>query len=902
MINPVLDFNMALSLKRRRDYGNDTENGNPHKYAQRQAVGSEGASSPHYFDSGMELDLPSDTSGVGHDMLVTEGGFGEEWICYGAICGAQVLLNPQTQVTKETQSWARYCLFKIEPDGKTHYLVGGGETSSKKRSVLDCDTAAILTIVAERSRDTSFAVVLGVDVLRGKRERSGKGLPVNISVNIYGPRNSISDVDEALSEIGTYRTYLQHPIFLEPGIPYINPQFFYPTSQKTDLRHLVGSSTRESDNKSKISQEVEEVMESLDGSSEDITAARSEDMQQILDHFLLNTRLKEHQLKGVEFILGRENEEVATQMHRHMLLSIHYSLLSHPDKPGRGGILADVMGLGKTLTMLSAILCSKQLGQSSIRDSTGNIKAQEHPPSSITLVVLPSRQVLDVWQNEIDRRFQPQSFKTVTFHGDARPKKRELLLGHDLILTTYHTVEKDNRGKGILKSIKWSRIVLDEAHQIRNSSIKLHKAAATLESDTRWCLTGTPIQNSFDDLRSLLKFLRFEPFCQSNVFEQHIVKPFREDSPNGNDESRNLKIMLKLCCLRRTQAKLDLPASTIERIDVTPTETEKSMFTSILDQCREDFDEMAGKEGSSKKSNILFSAIMKLRRVCNHGAIPISACSSKRTNQLIVPKTKGKASRSPSAEPVCEFCDERTGNADLLGGLDSCPMCGRLQFEMNYEASSLAPSPSPTPSMLDLDTPDPPTREISTQSSYYMKQQSSKMSAVINNIKSSCLDASSKSVVFSSWRDTLDILATMLGAEGIAFVQVDGRNPLVGRTELLSKFCQDPVIRVLLISINTGAVGLTLTQANMVHIVEPQWNPAIEEQAIARVVRMGQTSPVTIFKYITAGSIENTVVKLQEKKTRIIKLSMQDKDGVDSDANLDSFKFAIDPNEWGVVS
>ncbi|KAG7407425.1 DNA repair protein RAD5A [Fusarium oxysporum f. sp. rapae] len=471
----------------------------------------------------------------------------------------------------------------------------------------------------------------------------------------------------------------------------------------------------------------------------------------------------------------------------------------------------------------------------------------------------------------------------VTFHGDARPKKRELLLGYDLVLTTYHTLEKDDRGKGILNSIKWSRIVLDEAHQIRNSSIKLHKAAAALESDTRWCLTGTPIQNSFDDLRSLLKFLRFEPFCQSNVFEQHIVKPFREDSPNGNDESRNLKIMLKLCCLRRTQAKLDLPASTIERIDVTPTETEKSMFTSILYQCKEDFDKMAGKEGSAKKSNILFSAIMKLRR-------------------LAVPKTKGKASRSPSAEPACEFCDERTGNFDLLGGLDSCPICGRLQFEMNAEASSLTPSPSPTPSMMDINTPEHPTRELSGQAGSDLKQQSSKMSAVVDNIKTSCLVAGSKSVVFSSWRDTLDVLAMMLGTEGIALVQVDGRNPLAGRTELLSKFCQDPGIQVLLISINTGAVGLTLTQANMVHIVEPQWNPAIEEQAIARVVRMGQTRPVTIFKYITAGSIENTVVKLQENKTRIIKLSMQDKDNADSDANLDSFKFAIDPNEWGVVS
>ncbi|KAM5522921.1 DNA repair protein rad5 [Fusarium oxysporum f. sp. phaseoli] len=887
---------MAPSHKRRRDCDNETENGTSTKYSQRKAVCSEGANSPHYFDSSMDLDLPSDTSGIGDDISVVEGEFGEERICYGAICGAQVLVNPQTQIPRETQPWARYCLFKTEPDGRNYYLVGDGETNSKKRSVLDCDTAAILTIVAKRCRDVSFAVVLGVSVFRGKRKRSGKGLPVAVSVNIYGPRNSMSDVDEALSGIGTYRTYLQHPAFLEPCILYINPQFFYPSSQKTDLRRLVGSSSQESDIKSKISQEVEDVMESLDGSSEDITAARSGDVQQILDRFLLHTRLKEHQLKGLEFILGRENEEVlAIDISMTSLQpadsGVLSSLLSHPDKPGRGGILADVMGLGKTLTMLSAILCSKQLGQSSIRNSTGNIKAQEHPPSSITLVVLPFRQVLDVWQNEIDRRFQPQSFKTVTFHGDARPKKRELLLGHDLVLTTYHTLEKDNRGRRILNSIKWSRIVLDEAHQIRNSSIKLHKATAALESDTRWCLTGTPIQNSFDDLRSLLKFLRFEPFCQSNVFEQHIVKPFREDSPNGNDESRNLKIMLKLCCLRRTQAKLDLPASTIERIDVTPTETENSMFTSILDQCREDFDKMAGKEGSSKKSNILFSAIMKLRRVCNHGAIPISACSSKRTNQLAVPKTKGKASRSPNAEPACEFCDERAGNFDLLGGLDSCPMCGRLQSEINDEASSLAPSPRPTPSptpfMMDIDTPEPSTGDLYRESGNDLKQKSSKMSAVVDNIKKSCMDAGSKSVVFSSWRDTLDILAAMLGAEGIAFVQVDGRNPLVGRTELLSKFCHDPGIRVLLISINTGAVGLTLTEANMVHIVEPQWNPAIEEQAIARVVRMGQTRPVTIFKYITAGSIENTVVKLQEKKTRIIKLSMQDKDGVDSDANLD---------------
>ncbi|KAJ4192940.1 hypothetical protein NW759_016622 [Fusarium solani] len=138
----------------------------------------------------------------------------------------------------------------------------------------------------------------------------------------------------------------------------------------------------------------------------------------------------------------------------------------------------------------------------------------------------------------------------------------------------------------------------------------------------------------------------------------------------------------------------------------------------------------------------------------------------------------------------------------------------------------------------------------------------------------------------------------MLSSSGIGFVQVDGRNPVMDRTALFSKFCEAPEVRVLLISINTGAVGLTLTRANVVHVVEPQWNPAIEEQAIARVVRMGQTRPVTVFKYIMTESVEQGVVKLQQRKTRIIKLSMQDRDESDADFTLDTFKFALDPNEW----
>ncbi|KAM0287863.1 hypothetical protein ACHAO9_007481 [Fusarium lateritium] len=705
----------------------------------------------------------------------------------------------------------------------------------------------------------------------------------------------MDEVDQAVAKI---EAYLQHPVFLESGVSYINPQYYYPSPEKTDLRHLIGPVGRIiGPNQSR---EIENVMDHLETSETIVTQGCSiVGLSEVLDRFLIRTKLKEHQLQGVEFILGREDTASMMQAHKKMLTTIHHNLIPCARGPGCGGILADAMGLGKTLTMLSAILCSKQLTLSfsnNTRHTSGDSKSES---STLTLVVLPSRQVLDIWKSEINQWFTPEAFRVATFHGHARVKERSSLLDHDIILTTYHTLERDSSSDRILDSIKWSRIVLDEAHQIRNSSIKQFKAAASLESDSRWCLTGTPIQNTFDDLRSLLQFLRFEPFCQNKAFEEHIIKPFRGDLGTGSDASRNLRIMLRTCCLRRTQAKLDLPSTTTEKISVTPTDDEKVLFTRILEQCREEFDMMAGKDAGSRKSNVLFSTIMKLRRVCNHGIIAVESTSTKQPNQLAVPKKQRGGSRSPSSEPACEYCTGKDKEDEFLCVLDSCPLCGRLLSGGDDENLSMAASPvsaaSPTASTMGIDAPEVVTKIPDRfPASKKLREQSSKMAAVIDNIKGSCVDGNSK-----SWRDTLDILAKFLYADGIEFVQVDGRNPLAGRTELLSRFRRDASVRVLLISISTGAVGLTLTEANMVHIVEPQWNPTIEDQAIARVVRMGQTRPVTVFKYITAGSIEHTVVKLQERKTRMIKLSMQDKDDDDADTNLDNFRFAVDPNEWG---
>ncbi|KAL7952264.1 P-loop containing nucleoside triphosphate hydrolase protein [Trichoderma compactum] len=98
---------------------------------------------------------------------------------------------------------------------------------------------------------------------------------------------------------------------------------------------------------------------------------------------------------------------------------------------------------------------------------------------------------------------------------------------------------------------------------------------------------------------------------------------------------------------------------------------------------------------------------------------------------------------------------------------------------------------------------------------------------VTENICSSSVSGA-KSIVFTSWRDTIDILGALLAKRGILFSRIDGRTSPEERTVKVSEFQHDPQILVLLMTINSGADGLTLTQASQVRIVKPHWNPALD--------------------------------------------------------------------------
>jgi len=143
---------------------------------------------------------------------------------------------------------------------------------------------------------------------------------------------------------------------------------------------------------------------------------------------------------------------------------------------------------------------------------------------------------------------------------------------------------------------------------------------------------------------------------------------------------------------------------------------------------------------------------------------------------------------------------------------------------------------------------------------------SGKFNEVIRNLHSLIAEGH-KTLVYSSFVKHLDLFGSYLLAEGIPFARLTGET--TKREEEISKFQNDPDCRIFLISLKAGGVGLNLTAAEYVFILDPWWNPASEMQALSRAHRIGQEKHVFVYRFISKNSIEEKIVSLQEKKSKL---------------------------------
>lgn len=159
-------------------------------------------------------------------------------------------------------------------------------------------------------------------------------------------------------------------------------------------------------------------------------------------------------------------------------------------------------------------------------------------------------------------------------------------------------------------------------------------------------------------------------------------------------------------------------------------------------------------------------------------------------------------------------------------------------------------------------------RQISNHPKLFLedfKGESGKFKDIINTVET-LVKAEHKMLIFSSFKKHLKLVEHKLDELGISHVVLTGDKNQNQRQKAVQTFQQDSACKVFLISIKAGGTGLNLTAADYVLILDPWWNPFVEEQAIARAHRIGQNMPVTVMKFITKDSIEEKIMSLQKRK------------------------------------
>jgi non-specific serine/threonine protein kinase len=141
---------------------------------------------------------------------------------------------------------------------------------------------------------------------------------------------------------------------------------------------------------------------------------------------------------------------------------------------------------------------------------------------------------------------------------------------------------------------------------------------------------------------------------------------------------------------------------------------------------------------------------------------------------------------------------------------------------------------------------------------------SAKLDELVREIEENTGDH--KALVFSQFTSMLKLIREELDRRGIPYLYLDGSVSATGRNESVGQFQEQEGIRVFLISLKAGGVGLNLTAADYVYLVDPWWNPAAEQQAIDRSHRIGQSKKVFAYRMICKDTVEEKILQLQAKK------------------------------------
>ncbi|CAK1547468.1 unnamed protein product [Leptosia nina] len=570
--------------------------------------------------------------------------------------------------------------------------------------------------------------------------------------------------------------------------------------------------------------------------------------------------------------LAPQPRSLASEMMPHQLHALAWLQWRETQSPC-GGILADDMGLGKTITMISLIAADKEKGIDS--DDDGE-EGSSRLVRGGTLVVCPAS-LMQQWAGEVKKHCVSHALTVYLHHGTQRATQAHRLANNDLVLTTYNILQRENEKNGVLTRILWGRVILDEAHAVRNHKSLTSVAVTALKGRRRWALTGTPLHNKDLDLFALLKFLRCSPFDDLAMWKKWI------DTKSMGGQER-LSMIMRCIMLRRTKRLLQergqlkcLPDRETHQCDVTLSKEEmnvyqkvlvfsKTLFAQFLHQ-RAEKDEDSGGHYVAPQKDTAYAKMHK-KMVALHGTKPV------KSHEILVLLLRLRQLCCHCGLIAAMLSDEDT---DVLqedpAGQDLLAELNKLSLDESSRKKNLGDI-----SRNDDDDDEPgesATVAEALRSSlslsnpvFKLDKRSSKIQAVMDCLNEHVLsNPDEKAVVVSQWTSVLSLVERELKAAKVECVTLSGSVPVQKRPPLIDALNNPKSkVRIMLLSLCAGGVGLNLCGANHLLLLDPHWNPQLEEQAQDRIYRVGQTRNVHIYRFMCLDTVEQWIRKIQENK------------------------------------
>lgn len=523
-------------------------------------------------------------------------------------------------------------------------------------------------------------------------------------------------------------------------------------------------------------------------------------------------------------------------------------MIQQEKSPWKGGLLGDEMGMGKTIQAVSLIM-------------------SDFPAKSPTLVVVPPVALMQ-WQAEIND-YTSGKLKVLIYHVSANPKCKSLTLQqlkqYNVIMVSYSGLEsmyrKENKGwnrndgivkeDSILHAIKYHRVILDEAHSIKQRTTGVAKACFALKASYRWCLSGTPVQNRIGEFFSLLRFLEVIPFacyfckecgCKElhwtqneyrmctkcdhsgfnhvSVFNQEILNPIIQGEDmnlrkRGLDKLRLITDRIMLRRMKRDHtSSMELPPKDVVIHNEFFGEIERDFSQSIMSNSSRQFDTYVSRGVMLNNYANIFGLIMQMRQVADHPDLILRKNAEGGQNILVCSICDEAAEEAIRSRCHHEFCRECVKSYirsfEGQGGDADCPRCH-------------------IPLVIDWDQPE-----------IEQDEENVKKSSIINRIKMDNWTSSTKiemlvydlyrlrskkqthkSIVFSQFTSMLQLVQWRLQKSGFTTVLLDGSMSPAQRQRSIDYFMNNVDVEVFLVSLKAGGVALNLTEASRVFIVDP---------------------------------------------------------------------------------